>query len=771
MELIMAEQHVFIAGYIPDAKSESEEGARRVATAFYAKDMKHARAKASFLFMEEYPGSQDAAYKHLVCEYAEGIPCPELGEWDEDFLYSNSWPEDADHPIANEAAQESHAVDFNKLSETTRIAVLVKYRTTEITSDMLPAAVELLQDDVGTFEGHIVEAISKMKSIVSMYPERVIEAIGYVVETCPPTKKWPEIKAALANWLKQHEQDRKEAGTVSDAPAASENIKMGSGDPERFDLVVALLVMGKDPATSGATDVKNAKHIKESRDPAWRGWRTSLVGIPGIYSFPEKLLYELTLDGMKDLSLIENSEGRLAYVREHFAGHPLLPDYIVDETAEDETEQNEAGATGAMEHESSETHSVEPQHSDDVSAAGTVEAAPHVERTGPFYYRTVAGDKIGRANKIAKLQEVIAQGCVEITQEEHQARKNGTWKDDSSTQEQAAQPEIKNLGGARFSIEGLMGEQPQTEAQITSNEVEKTEVAVAQPAQPAFQSIAAALETDLAEKGDNLKIWRSVMRTDPNYTKDLSGVGFDGTSINAEYMFMRATEIFGPIGTGWGFEVLEDRMLPGAPMSEPIYEDKKFIGNRMLRDADGTLITEQNHSIKIEFWYLDAGNKKRFESYGATKYLYKSKHGVTCDGEAQKKSLTDAIKKALSLLGFSADVWLGLYDQAEYKQENATEFAIKNASDKAGDTIRLRKELDERIERNLETIRSAVTPNEAKGVYSTITREVDVYRKDAQAKADSDFDDYLKKRLLALHRAVDQRVSELEKETKQEQSA
>lgn len=226
---------------------------------------------------------------------------------------------------------------------------------------------------------------------------------------------------------------------------------------------------------------------------------------------------------------------------------------------------------------------------------------------------------------------------------------------------------------------------------------------------------------------------------------------------------MRATEIFGPIGTGWGFEVLEDRMLPGAPMSETIYEDKKFIGNRLLRDGDGTLITEQNHSIKIAFWYLkDNGVAERFEAYGATKYLYKTKHGITCDGEAQKKSLTDAIKKALSLLGFSADVWLGLYDQAEYKQENALQFELANASEKAENIPRIRKELDEKFKLNTDSMRTAVTPNEISGIASSLTRVMGVHLKAAREKADNEYAKYLEGRLRRLEEVKTECLAKLQ---------
>jgi hypothetical protein len=434
---------------------------------------------------------------------------------------------------------------------------------------------------------------------------------------------------------------------------------------------------------------------------------------------------------------------------------------------------------------------VAPQHADDVPAAGAVETAPSVEREGPFYWRNVEGTKIGRANKLSRLQEIIAEGNIEISQEEHQARKTGTFtgadvgkqlaaergeyvegisdpndpkwvKEDQS----APQTEVKNHGNGRFSIDNLMTEQPKSQVQespkATADAAENAEAQPAAPSQVDYQSIGASLESELEAKGDNLQIWRRVMRTDPRYTKELSGAGFEGTSINAEYMVMRATEIFGPIGSGWGFEVLEERMIPGAPMSEAIYEDKKFVGNRLLRDADGTLITEQNHSIKIEFWYQDAGNKKRFESYGATKYLYKSKHGITCDGEAQKKSLTDAIKKALSLLGFSADIWLGLYDQAEYKQENAIEFDIRNASDKAEDVTRIRKELDEKFKLNTESMRAAVTPNEVSGIASSLTRVMGVHLKAAREKADLEYAKYLEGRLRRLEEVKTECLAKLQ---------
>lgn len=213
-----------------------------------------------------------------------------------------------------------------------------------------------------------------------------------------------------------------------------------------------------------------------------------------------------------------------------------------------------------------------------------------------------------------------------------------------------------------------------------------------------------------------------------------------------------------PFGYGWGCNVTEEKLINGAPMSEPIYDDKnKQIGSRFLRDSDGTLIYEQNHSIKILFWYLvECDICAEIESYGATPYMYRTKYGIKTDGEAIKKSLTDAIKKALSMLGFSADVFMGMHDNPEYLADNNIEFEIKAASDKAEDLVRLRKELDDKFTRNTDTMRTAVSKNEIRGIASTLIRELSIHLGNAKAKGDKDYEKYLSGRL--------RRLNEIEKE-------
>ncbi|MEX5876416.1 hypothetical protein AB6H26_19880 [Providencia hangzhouensis] len=301
-------------------------------------------------------------------------------------------------------------------------------------------------------------------------------------------------------------------------------------------------------------------------------------------------------------------------------------------------------------------------------------------------------------------------------------------------------------------------ETEQAQATVVNHSVEPV-VEVTNVQQDDFQQRASVLD-EVLNKGDsdNLSIWKRVQRTDARFTKPLEGMGFVGTSINSTYMFMRATEIFGPIGEGWGYEVIEEKLIDGKPLVEPVLDERnKQVATRFLRDGDGSLFCEQNHSIKIRFWYIiECETRGEFESYGATPYRYQTQYGMKVDGEAIKKSLTDAIKKALSMLGFSSDVFMGMHDNPEYVASNKLEYEIKAASDNAEDATRIRKELDEKFARHTETMRSAVTPNELRGITSTLTREISTHAKLAKQRGDSEYEKYLNGRL--------RRLNEIEKE-------
>lgn len=181
---------------------------------------------------------------------------------------------------------------------------------------------------------------------------------------------------------------------------------------------------------------------------------------------------------------------------------------------------------------------------------------------------------------------------------------------------------------------------------------------------------------------DNMKVWSQVDKTDPQYTKKANVGGQNITSLSGTAMIMKATEVFGPAGIGFGWNITEERFDQGHEI---------FVGEGDKRESLGF---EVNHTVKISFWFMLDGQRGEIEQYGCTRYQYKSKNGMLVDGEAPKKSLTDAIKKALSMLGFSADVFLGMFDDRGYveqRNEEATaEQAIKIAEEEA-------KKRDERL--------------------------------------------------------------------------
>jgi len=210
----------------------------------------------------------------------------------------------------------------------------------------------------------------------------------------------------------------------------------------------------------------------------------------------------------------------------------------------------------------------------------------------------------------------------------------------------------------------------------------------------------------------NMNIWSQVEKTDTRYTKDAKVGGQQITSLNGTAMIMKATEVFGPAGIGFGWSVLEERFDKGAEI---------FSGEGDKRISLGH---ELNHTVKILFWIKQDGQRGEFEQYGCTPYLYKSKYGTTTDGEAPKKSLTDAIKKSLSMLGFSADVFLGLFEDREYVEQRRDEVKIEQAEDQEAEKQRQQDERLEFIRSTIETMGKALSIGELKKIHDSAVRKL-----------------------------------------------
>ena len=136
------------------------------------------------------------------------------------------------------------------------------------------------------------------------------------------------------------------------------------------------------------------------------------------------------------------------------------------------------------------------------------------------------------------------------------------------------------------------------------------------------------------KKADTMGIWNAVCVTDPANTKHISQRG-GVTAIDAYSQILEATRLWGPMGDAWG--------------PDPEMTNHKVVGGLWICDL-----------------YL------RFPGEGGTAIIgpisgakkLASRNGENED--APKSAFTDALTKALSYLGFNADVFLGKFNDNKY---------------------------------------------------------------------------------------------------------
>ncbi|EHX3829417.1 3'-5' exoribonuclease [Escherichia coli] len=449
---------VFICAAIPDEQAIKEEGAVAVATAIEAGDERRARAKFHWQFLEHYPAAQDCAYKFLVCEDKPGIPRPALDSWDAEYMQENRWDEESASFIPVEPESDPMNVNFDKLSLEVQNAVLVKFGTCEnITVDMAIDAQELLQEDVATFDGHIVEALMKTPEINAMYPERKLFAIGWVKHKCNPGAKWPEIQAELRNWKKRQDAERKETGkytSVVDLARAKANRQHTENPAEKIPPVTAAIhreykqtwktldrelayYLWPGDADAGNIDgsiLRWAKNEVIARDREdWKRISASMRKQPDALRYSRQTIFGLVRERPIDIH------------KDPVALNKYITEYLTTKGVFEDEGRNQS-ATDTLSSPVPETDAVETAIPDNEKTECKVEVEPSVEREGPFYFlfSDKDGEKYGRANKLSGLNKALAAGATEITKEEYFARKNGTYsgsQQNTGASDTIAQPE------------------------------------------------------------------------------------------------------------------------------------------------------------------------------------------------------------------------------------------------------------------------------------------------------------------------------------------
>ncbi|EJM2054031.1 3'-5' exoribonuclease [Escherichia coli] len=449
---------IFICAAIPDEQAIKNEGAVAVATAIKAGDERRARAKFHWQFLEHYPAAQDCAYKFLVCEDKPGTHRPALDSWDAEYMLENRWDEASASFVPVETESDPMNVTFDKLSPEVQNAVMVKFDTCEnITVDMVISAQELLQEDMATFDGHIVEALMKMPEVNAMYPEIKLHAIGWVKHKCKPGAKWPEIQAEMRIWKKRREGERKETGkytSVVDLARAKANQQYTENSTGKISPVIAAIhreyrqtwkTLDDELAYAlwpGDVDAGNIdgnihrwakKEVIDNDREDWKRISASMRKQPDALLYSRQTIFGLVRE--RPIDIHKDPVALNKYITEYLTTKGVF-----------EHEETDQSPADALHLSAEQTDSVETAESDTQKNEILVEAEPSVEREGPFYFvfTDKDGEKYGRANKLSGLDKALAAGATEITKEEYFARKNGTYTglpQNTDISEHSEQPE------------------------------------------------------------------------------------------------------------------------------------------------------------------------------------------------------------------------------------------------------------------------------------------------------------------------------------------
>jgi len=219
----------------------------------------------------------------------------------------------------------------------------------------------------------------------------------------------------------------------------------------------------------------------------------------------------------------------------------------------------------------------------------------------------------------------------------------------------------------------------------------------------------------------NLDLWEKVCKTDPDYTKHVAQRG-GYTSIAPQYQIKEATEHLGPYGSGWGFESC----------------DLDF----SQLEATGLVV------VRAVFFYV-LGERHTFPINNSWPVKLGSGDKARVDPEFAKKAETNTMSKALSKLGFSADVFLGEFDNPDYVEVVQNQYALEKAENKLEEKAKQEAQYKEWVDKSVNTISTAISLGELKGIYQSLIRKAGITKDIVAVKVFTDAKDARKLELEA----------------------
>ncbi|TJZ66177.1 hypothetical protein [Raoultella planticola] len=714
----------------PKKSAIKDSGAVPLAIAIDAPNKKVAESIMVGKLWEFYPANGDNYFKPKIWEDSVGQPRPAVGQFDEQFAQENTF--DGEKWVPNSSSTNSdlpdgdEVIDLMTVSPGERFAAVLLFSNAEMNSHLYSQVVDYLDDlnnhdesleEEDRFNFNVLCALHNNDPVKHMHVEglnNLIQGIFSHFENQTPGKA--AISQFVKRWLENPGKRDEILATGNKSSSLSVN---NSGDdagsftvsPQRGykhtyatldqEIAVALLpISPAAPVLSG--NLRDAEKIIADDREDFKRWSAQLRTTPEILKYDRATIF----------GVVQNAPAKDTH---HFP--ESLRRHIVSWLE----------ANGRFEEsETSKSKDLIVQ----VKWFGAGKGLPQ-------------GPDSNEDEKAEVAPPVVTDTQAKQAREALNDMGYGVY---ASDKDNASEPEEK----LSIKAEKIAGDAAQLVVQVNQQEV-----------LPSAEEVVQSVGKPGTEE-DNLALWKRVFKTDERFTKAFTQNG-GGTSINGTYLTMLATREFGLKGSGWGVDILEERFDDGAPITRTV---KGTDGNNtweLISDGNGGFLTEKHHVIKIRLWYRVNGVRGEEYAYGCTPYIYGSKYGPICDGEAAKKSLTDATKKALSGLGFSGDIFMGLYDNLEYRQKNKAEFDLKNASETAEDAARFRQEFDDKLSRAANTLATGVSANEVNKVFAPIARELEIHRKDAESKGDTQRSRHLSTRLRRLTDIKNARIAELNK--------
>ena len=207
---------------------------------------------------------------------------------------------------------------------------------------------------------------------------------------------------------------------------------------------------------------------------------------------------------------------------------------------------------------------------------------------------------------------------------------------------------------------------------------------------------------------ENMRIWDRVKETDREYTKERQERGRKLTSITPQYQLQEATKVFGPYGKGFGFESC----------------------NIELGEVAGSMIA----IIRAVFFYVDSDGRHTFPINNSWDIMAGKRDSKYLDVEYAKKAETNTLSKALSKLGFSADVFMGQFDDVEYVAQIEGRQAIEKAEDKLEEERKQKLEYQQKCKNEIEKLSTATNLSELKHLFTEYTRRANLWQDKDQIK-------------------------------------